>query len=338
MNKPKTYGNLREKNVKRDIVFKEAIIKFYSDRNCVEESFIVDFVDDGSNNAFNICGKHAKSAIIIANNNDRIIDLFDSCTDQKEKHYSASIYPLDKCVNIYHYPQVSSVKFVDSNLRNTQISSKTLRQQYLAQDIKPLHDISKPAKSRIIFSCESSEYFGYQVWANYFGFLTSKQTSTSWTRLLTGIETDDLTDYIPGLATFQTKRHLFSGRYSPINKADVIEKWFASKDSPKEDILIVIDPDNWLLKDVEPWTKKVSKGYAVGEAAYYYGSNTAQLLWKELCEHNCALELDLVGVPYVVYRDDLEAIAPLWKYYSILIKETLEKDNPKREAFEKKFK
>ena len=31
----------------------------------------------------------------------------------------------------------------------------------------------------VVFSAESAEYFGYQVWANFYGFLTSRQRSGS---------------------------------------------------------------------------------------------------------------------------------------------------------------
>ena len=51
----------------------------------------------------------------------------------------------------------------------------------------------------------------------------------------------------------------------------MIEKWYASADKPQEEIILVIDPDNWLVKDVSPWVDKVSKGHALGEAAYYHG-------------------------------------------------------------------
>lgn len=49
-------------------------------------------------------------------------------------------------------------------------------------------------------------------------------------------------------------------------------------------------------------------------------------LWKEVCEKNCDFELDLCAVPYFVHRDDLALIAPLWKYYSLKLKETAETD------------
>lgn len=100
---------------------------------------------------------------------------------------------------------------------------------------------------------------------------------------------------------------------------------------------MVIDPDSWLVKSVSSFINRVTKGHALGQAAYYYGSRTAQALWKELCENNCDVAMDLVGVPYVVQRDDLAEIAPLWKYYVLKIKYRLEASTPGHEQFASKY-
>lgn len=305
----------------------------FPNRDC-QGNPLLEIIDEGLKTPYDLCKYDVKSAQLISDHNIRIVDVYRSCGSVDQHHYESSIYPLDGCVNIYHYPKLGSIKFSDSDLYETQISTKTLKDQATELD----RSYSKPTKARIIFSCESSEYFGYQVWANYFGFLSSSQKSATWTRLLTATRTDDLTNHLPGLATFQAKRHMYSKRYSPINKADVIQKWYASSDAPQEEVILVIDPDNWLLKDVSPWTDRVKKGKALGEAAYYHGSKTAQKLWKELCEKNCERNIDLVGVPYVVHREDLREIAPLWKHYSLKIKESLEKDRPGKDEFDKKYK
>lgn len=49
-----------------------------------------------------------------------------------------------------------------------------------------------------------AEYFGYQVWANLYGFFSSGQKSASWTRLMTGGRRDDLAEHNLGLV-----RHCF---------------------------------------------------------------------------------------------------------------------------------
>ena len=112
----------------------------------------------------------------------------------------------------------------------------------------------------IYHTSESSNYFGYQVYANYYGFLKTKQQSARWTRLITARDEDDLSAKFP---TFTAHRHpctnqrksattiiwllilpymscdastVDAWRYGPLNKADVLEKWFASPQAPQEEV------------------------------------------------------------------------------------------------------
>jgi hypothetical protein len=262
------------------------------------------------------------------------VSWFDACDN--DRYYIGSLFQSEGCVKSYSYPNHRSLKFeVQSSVsgRGQQVSARELDLQWELQDHRPLRPASGVAKYRIVFSAESAEYFGYQVWANFYGFLTSKQRSGSWTRLITARRRDDLAEHIPGLATFQAKRSLYSRRYSPINKPDVIAKWFDSPDKPREEVVVVIDPDNWLLQDLSKYVDMVSRGNAVGEPAYYHGSTRAQLLWREFCLQNCDVDMDLVGVPYIVAAKDLEAIAPLWRYYTIAVKDKADND----EAWKSKY-
>ena len=286
-----------------------------------------------------------KAGVRVEADDSLVVNVYGSCSSGGTAHYQFSIYPLDGCVQVFNYPKLRFLKFGPSNLGTPQISSEELDIQRREQasygggaGLKGSARSSKPAKARIVFSCESSEYFGYQVWANYYGFLTSGQADATWTRLLTAGVRDDLPAVVPGLATFQSKRHLYSRRYSPLNKPDSLTKWFASADKPKEEVIVVIDPDNWLLKDVSPWVDRVRKGFALGEAAYYHGSRTAQKMWRELCLKNCDVDIDTVGVPYVVHRDDLAVIAPLWRMYTLLIKSKLEGHSEEAKIFSAKYK
>ena len=54
------------------------------------------------------------------------------------------------------------------------------------------------------------------------------------------------------------KTNTTTQRYGPTNKADSLVKWFNSPlNQPKEEIIVVIDPDNWIIKDISPWVQKV---------------------------------------------------------------------------------
>jgi hypothetical protein len=263
----------------------------------------------------------------------------------RDETFVFSAHAFDGCIRMFHYPSPNKMVLYDSNklLDFPQIDIKNLNQQRKRNGIRDQEIATGPAKYRIVFSCESSEYFGYQTWANNLGFYRSHQGDATWTRLLTCYEPDDIS-VDPRFPTFTAQRHLYSSRYSPINKPDVLHKWYVSKDAPKEEVIVVIDPDSWLVRSFEPPVNKVKRGHAIGQVAYYHGSRTAQRLWKELCEANCDRDMDLVGVPYIVHRDDLRDIAPLWKYYVLKIKYEMEREGKpeaevkKAEEFEQKYK
>uniref|UniRef100_A0A7S2U1S0 Hydroxyproline O-arabinosyltransferase-like domain-containing protein n=1 Tax=Lotharella oceanica TaxID=641309 RepID=A0A7S2U1S0_9EUKA len=171
----------------------------------------------------------------------------------------------------------------------------------------------------IAYSAESSLYFGYQAYANYYAFQTSNQVEgTGYTRLLTSSEPDDLMNTIP---TFQAPRLAFSHRYSPINKPDVVAKWFESDQAPTEEVIVLIDPDNWLLQPIAKYASRVKKGHALAQQAFFYRNPKVKELYQLFCEKNCGYTPDDAAVPYFVHRDDLKAIAPLWRDLTIKIKE-----------------
>ena len=46
----------------------------------------------------------------------------------------------------------------------------------------------------------------------------------------------------------------------PLNKPDVIVKWYASASAPAkgvDEVVVVIDPDNWLVRSIQPWVSQV---------------------------------------------------------------------------------
>ncbi|KAH9253980.1 hypothetical protein BASA81_008104 [Batrachochytrium salamandrivorans] len=252
--------------------------------------------------------------------------------------YLFSLFALDGCVTMYDSRPGMVKLFAKSELQQ----EKQIPQEKLDILRSELLDGELPmnphAKYRVVFSCESKEYFGYQTWVNRLAFSRSQQgQDATWTRLLTCHEPDDIAQ-LEKFPTFTAHRHPFSDRYGPINKPDIITKWFSSADAPQEEVIMVIDPDSWLLLPVyDQYITKIKPGFAIGQEAYYTGSRTAQLLWKELCEINCDLELDLVGVPYVIHREDLRVLAPLWKYYVLKIKHRLETTTEGYKEFTAKY-
>lgn len=241
-------------------------------------------------------------------------------------NYIASIVELEgTCVPIYDWP-----KFTRGQLTHgappRRIDPAVQKKFFTGTDL------SKP-QTRVVFSCESSIYFGYQTVTSAFAFLQSNQTNASWLRLLSAQMPDDLSERLP---TFTGPRTLYSKRYSPINKPDIIDKWMNSKqDAPNpEDTIVVIDPDNWLLKDVNEWASKVSRKHAIGQAAYYHGNPNVQKLWQLVCKKGCNNTVAHVGVPYVLKAADLKEVAPLWRKYTMLLNE-MRQDEKTKAQFEK---
>eukprot|EP00041_Stephanoeca_diplocostata_P008284 m.120912 g.120912 ORF g.120912 m.120912 type:complete len:547 (+) comp17257_c0_seq5:127-1767(+) len=306
------------------------VATFYSEPNCKGKSVVVKASemtadcgeDKRTSGCLDLCsenikldGKNIKNGVkSILVTGSKTLDLYQQCS---RKDYWSSIYELDGCVNIYSWPGTSAVGFSEDSPLETPIETH-----------KPQ---GAPSKFRVVYSAESSVYFAYQTQASHYSFEQNHQEGGKWTRLITARVMDDLGDQFP---TYVARRHPFSRRYGPINKADVITKWLNSVDAPQEEVIVVIDPDNWFTGSIRPWVDKVKKGQAVAQAAFYAGS-TVQVtkLWQIFCKKNCDFKLDMAAVPYLMHRDDWKEVAPLWKMYSIMIKEHME-SHP---GFEKQF-
>ena len=213
-----------------------------------------------------------KSIKIISNEISAQLDLFEDCSFNK---YHSSIFDFEGCVRIFEWPNTAAIRVRRNMLDFPQSLPPPIPkdklpplQQHLIED--GVSDESKALAQRedipsylIVYSCESSEYCGFQAQANYYGYLSSGQhpTKSGSLRLLTAGEPDDLAEYIP---TFTAPRNALSRRYSPYNKADVLAKWFQSAETPlnnpNAEIIVVIDPDNWIIRDITHWIVKASKG------------------------------------------------------------------------------
>eukprot|EP01065_Artemidia_motanka_P024547 TRINITY_DN29384_c0_g1_i1.p1 TRINITY_DN29384_c0_g1~~TRINITY_DN29384_c0_g1_i1.p1 ORF type:complete len:671 (+),score=142.36 TRINITY_DN29384_c0_g1_i1:57-2069(+) len=297
-------------------------VVFYQKKHCKGRAFVAKMDDrcgdDGvHSDCLNMC-RHklpggadmAQATRSVRVFGDREVDLFSDCDGSGD--YWSSVFESDGCVNLYDWPRTSHM----ARVRRNSLSNRT-------ETLRP----RTPPRFRVAWSGESSSYFAFQTQANRYAFETTGQAEDggAWLRLMTSSRYDDLSAVFP---TFAAKRHPYSRRYSPLNKGDVLVKWFASADAPgPEEIIVLIDPDNWLLRPLTPHLELVKRGAASAQAAWYVGSRPSVTeMWKQFCEENCDWHLDLVAVPIFVHRDDLEVISPLWRKYSLLIKERLEWD------------
>jgi len=229
---------------------------------------------------------------------------------REDNEYYATVYPFDGCSPIYEWPPTRSVRFVAPSLPVTATAANA--------------EQMKNGKYRVIYSAEAGTYMGYQSQTSYYSFLTSGMAdSATYTRLATARKEDDVITTIP---SFFAKRHPFSKRYGPLNKPDVIMKYFKSGAKPTEEVIVIVDPDNWFTGSVEKYANMVKRGLTVGEPAFYNGNPGINALWKEVCKANCKDTPKHQGIPYVIHRDDLEVVAPLWRMYVLLLKQRFDSE------------
>uniref|UniRef100_A0A7R9U8H9 Hydroxyproline O-arabinosyltransferase-like domain-containing protein n=1 Tax=Pinguiococcus pyrenoidosus TaxID=172671 RepID=A0A7R9U8H9_9STRA len=264
------------------------------------------------------------------------LDLYSRCDGSGEVDvlggkgsYHATVMPMDGCTKLWDWPATKFIKLRDSSVKDPSYSS--------------LPNVGAKKLYNVVFSAESSEYFYYQAMANLHAFTaTGNDRNGRWTRALTCAEPDDAMHMFP---TIVSKRHAYSRRYSPLNKADALMKWFAGPSAPTEEVIIVIDPDNWLTADLTPIAQEVKKGAAIANGAWYNGAHGRRKmhdLWTHLCDRpedpekcmgQLLVPLDLAAVPYFVQREDLAVILPRWKRLIIKIKELCEGNEPFKNEF-----
>jgi len=228
------------------------------------------------------------------------------------------------CSGVYAYPKESLVrKKVKPSGKCTELGGDSAN-LFSFNNLPTVLSSENLVSFHIAYSAESSQYFGYQAYANYYAFLHSEQPEqTGYTRLLTSSEMDDLEARIP---TFQAPRIQYSNRYTPINKPDVIDKWMQSSQSPTEEVVVIIDPDNWLLRPLAKYASMVKRGQALAQKAFFYKHPLVKELYQLVCQRNCGYTPDDAAVPYFVHRDDLKQIAPLWRELTMKIKDMTWKD------------
>jgi hypothetical protein len=86
-----------------------------------------------------------------------------------------SLHAMDGCVRLFTYPRPSRVELFAGTplLHAPQIRRSDLDTQRRALGVSAQAVGARPAKYRFVYSAESAEYFGYQMWANKYAFLHS---------------------------------------------------------------------------------------------------------------------------------------------------------------------
>jgi len=101
--------------------------------------------------------------------------------------------------------------------------------------------------------------------------------------------------------------HPLSGDdYTPYNKPAALKAWL-QEDPPSEDVVLILDPDCIFL---EPMAGLVSRGHPVVQPWDLLHPTQHRWFVEKHCS-NPELVGD-VGVPILIHKDDLAALAPLW--------------------------
>ena len=318
----------------------DAVLEVYEKPDCTGERLAFS-EGDFANGGLSLCTRQWSSGQSLdaffqeANRGVRVlkkvdVDLYKTCggvSPEDANGYQSTIMGTDGCTNLWKWPRVMHMKLSRSSVADASYSS-------VPQETGKLYNV--------VYSVESAEYFVYQAMVHKHAFsLTGNAERGALTRVVTVSEPDDLMgDY----ASFTAKRHPYSRRYSPLNKADGMLKWFLSPSAPREPVIVVVDPDNWLTQDLTPIAREVSRGRAVANHAWYDNARGRQLmesLWQHLCEQPgtpaCVAQLraplSLAAVPYFVHRDDLAALLPRWRRLIVRIKELCEGNDPFKKEF-----
>eukprot|EP00658_Telonema_sp_P-2_P022971 TRINITY_DN19202_c0_g1_i4.p1 TRINITY_DN19202_c0_g1~~TRINITY_DN19202_c0_g1_i4.p1 ORF type:complete len:604 (+),score=114.20 TRINITY_DN19202_c0_g1_i4:179-1990(+) len=353
-------------------------VVLYSEAGCFGEKIVVSSMSNEPNckSCWDACGKTYPSGTD-ANLHIRSVQLAGS--DLWGRRFYRS------CVGTYHYDQPEEVKLMPSGTPGCYHFDKSAALASVVWHDAPDHSrIFLPQSYRVLYSAESATYFGYQAYAHLLGFKRSQQQTspaTGYTRLLTASEPDDLSTEKGGvIPTFTAARHpRFSFAYGPFNKPDVVDK-FMQSGAATENVMVLTDPDNFLVQSVANVASEVHPGHGAGAGAFFLGNPQVLRLWREcICSlshrrgacaglppvrqdeiekefpdepqvahhwvrgrlepqvwaagklldgQQCDVHPDHVAVPYFVHREDLTAMAPVWKYITVQILQIRHKVDP----------
>ncbi len=199
---------------------------------------------------------------------------------------------------------------------------------------------------RILISAQCKPYQDWQA-ASAYHSIKKVWPESNITRIL-ACDNPESYKYTEIMPSFITKDYTFYDKeeYLPFNRPGSLIEYFAYND-PEEEYLIIMDPDMILLKKID---LKPTIGNAIGQFYDHmnYGQapgkpNTGQGLKKiakKLLPSKIASKASFsgepeklsraskgsefkaqpVGAPIIICKQDLQKIAPLWLYYTHLIR------------------
>lgn len=190
---------------------------------------------------------------------------------------------------------------------------------------------SKDNQYRFLISSQCNNYQDWQTSALYWS-IKEIWPKVAVTRLLACEKTDSY-KYLEIMPTTVTKEYqdIDGESYLPFNKPGSITEYFETND-PKEEYMILVDPDMVLLRDFKEFKPTENSAYGQKYDHMLYGQEAgAENVGEGLLKIARILEPDLnpdllqpIGVPIIIKTNNLRQIAPLWLEYTKRIRNNKE--------------
>lgn len=156
---------------------------------------------------------------------------------------------------------------------------------------------------RILVSAQCKAYQDWQSLACYWAARKNWPAAT-FTRLMSCTETQYPFDFVvPTVYVRDWEHHPVTGdNYAPYNRPVGLVEHMASV---TEDVVVIVDPDMLIRKPLD--SIAVSKGRPVAQLYNYMDFSFLTPQDKERLGNP-----QPIGAPYIIHRDDLARLAPLW--------------------------
>jgi len=175
----------------------------------------------------------------------------------------------------------------------------------------------------VVYNAEAGHYMRWQALYMDHWFKQVDWPNAKLTRLLTGYGCDDLCDEPFNIATHVAPPYNYTrDHYKPYNKPLAIMHWLAEA-KPTEDVIIVLDPDCLINRPID-FQELVRKNEPIAQKAFFTfteGSVDKQIIdrYQALTGKFCEFPEPL-AVPYIMLREDMIRIAPLWLKWTEVVR------------------
>lgn len=170
----------------------------------------------------------------------------------------------------------------------------------------------------------SAQCKAYQDWQSVGVYWSAKKhwPGVGYTRLLSCSPVKRVLykyhETVPSYLASDWSKHPDTGDdYPPYNRPISIKEYF-ERGMPQEEYMIIIDPDTIIRKPLNDIP--VSRGKPVAQRYdYLYNKNALSILGKKFLGTD--KDLQPLGMPMIIHKEDLARLAPLWLEYTEKIRQ-----------------